>query len=188
MSVQERDLDVGELGEGAGERGQPGSRDRRDRQRLGLDHALPGVGNVRGAQERVRLGERGVDDARVIAAAAAPLERRGRGRPIARVRDGHEVMGDPDDAQRARELVSGDLPGEPLAVPALRQLSEGACHLVGQAQVMREESSTLAEVGGHQREAPVAAGQHPGEQAGTLGQRPVVRQVTNEEREVLAGL
>ena len=187
--MQEVELDVGELAERAGDRRQPApSRSSRPARGSASITALPRVGRVGGAQERVGLGEGGVDDRRVIAAPAAALERRDRRRAVARAGDHDEVVGDADDPHRARDLLAGRLAGNPL--PSQRSIScpSARGHRVGHVQPAGEQRRALAHVRRHQRRPPAPPGERAGEQAGALGQRPVVGQPPDEVAQVLGGL
>ena len=155
----------------------PERRDRRHRLGLGCDDTLPGVGSIRHAHERHRLGEGGVDDLRVVPPAAAPAERLGRRLEIARVGDGDEVVSDADDAKRiARSAPPPRSAGTPLPSQRAVTWPERAGHLVGQVKARGEDPPAFAEARGRDLELLLAADQLLGDEAGALRWRSVVGQ------------
>ena len=97
-------------------------------------------------------------------------------------------MRDADDAKRPRDLLPLHVCGYPLSVPARRHLAERAGYLVGQVKARGEQPPALAEVRRRQLELLLAADELLGDQAGALGQRPVVGQPADEVADVLGGL
>jgi hypothetical protein len=122
---------------------------------------------------------------RLVAAPAAALERLDRRLPTARMGNGDEVVGHPDDPQRAGDLLPGHVSRHALAVPARRHLGERAGDLVGQVEAPGEQPSALAEVRRRQLELLLASDQLLGDEAGALRQRPVVREMPDEVPHVL---
>jgi hypothetical protein len=89
------------------------------------------------------------------------------------------------DAKRPGDPLAGHVSGHALPVPARRQLAERVDHFVAHVQASGEQPRAIAEVSCRELELLLASDQLLGDQPGPLGQRPVVREATQEVLDVL---
>ena len=186
MSAQETDLEIGELGEGLATVSSPA----REIVATGSGSSAITRSRRRGSrrsQQQLGLGECGVDDPRVVAAAAAPAERLDRRLEVARVGDGDDVVRGADDPKRPRISSPPRLrvsPFHPSAPSPGR--ARGPPPRAGEAA--GKQPPALAEVRRRQLELLPTADELLGDQARALGQRPVVSEPADEIADVLRGL
>ena len=188
VAAQKPDLEVGELAESPSDELHPRARYGRHRRGLGIDYAVPGVGGVRDPHERLGIGEDGVDDLRIVAAAASAPKSLDRRLTTAVLCEGDEVVRDPDDAKRPGDLLAGDLARHPLAIPAFGDLPERLSHLVRKVKAAGEKPAALAQVRRHLLEPLLSPGDHLRNQARAVRKRPVVREAADQVAHVLKGL
>jgi hypothetical protein len=109
-----------------------------------------------------------------------PPRRRRRRLWIAGLGERDQVVGDPDDPKRPRDLRPGGVRRHPVAVPPRHQLPERTGHPVGHPHAPGQQTCALAEAGRHYPELLLAADQLPGDQPHPLGKRPVLGQPTRQ--------